>query len=156
MSEYFEENLRWNLMFTVCHSRSHSLLEDYNLYVLGWIFKNRAIPQSPVHFSSLLPTSFSAPFPSSTCCIEAPHIPFPVCPAVWLLVQLLPSRSSQPCPREWTQAHEDVPSLLLGEPSPCFAGGPKAMGCFFPSSPDRPFLCHGPVSPMIWESGASR
>lgn len=42
-------------------------------------------------------------------------------------------------------------------PPPSFMGGPKATGCFSPSSPpDHSFLCHGSASPIIWESGTSR
>lgn len=32
---------------------------------------------------------FSAPLPCSVFCVKAPHTPFPVCLAMWLLVQLL-------------------------------------------------------------------
>lgn len=43
------------------------------------------------------------------------------------------------------------------EPPALLVGGPKATGCFSPSSPpDHSFLCHGSASPIIWESGTSR
>lgn len=50
---------------------------------------------SPLCFSSLPPSSLSCPLPpSSVFCIKAPCTSFPLCPAVWLPVQLLSFLSS--------------------------------------------------------------
>lgn len=87
---------------------------------------------------SLLPTSLSVP-PRPKPCVSC----FVAADAALFFPFFLTLSKGVDC-SSW-----DIPSLLLGEPPPCFVGGPT-VGCFFPPPLPTSFLCHGP-SPLTGE-----
>lgn len=112
--------------------------------------------------ASCLLSAFSLFFPllslcPSVFCIKAPHtlsLYVQMC-GCWgsFFLSFLPNLSKGMDSGSWG-CFISAPGR---NPPPSFMGGPKATGCFSPSSPPyHSFLCHGSASPIIWESGTSR